>query len=138
MEETAEEESEDKKEIIVNGGYGTVNKHYGISPSVKYTDYNKIWGHLGSFRAKGMYENDESSNEIAMKNGESTREMVSTETLDKAAKHFKYFVRGEIMGDIGLVPPTGVNIDSKEWEKYLLMMKMSIYQPILKLEARMA
>ena len=72
LEETAEEESEDKKEIIVNGGYGTVSKHYGISPSVKYTDYNKIWGYLGTFRTYNMHENNESSNEIAIKNGEIT------------------------------------------------------------------
>lgn len=138
LEETAEEESEDKKEIIVNGGYGTVSKHYGISPSVKYTDYNKIWGHLGTFRTYNMHENNESSNEIAIKNGESSREMVSMETMDKAAKYFKYFLRGEVLGDIGLVPPTGVNINSKDWEKYRLMTLMSIYQPLLKLMRSMA
>ena len=85
-----------------------------------------------------MHENNESPNEIAMKNGESSREMVSMETLDKAAKHFKYFVRGEVLGDIGLVPPTGANINSKDWEKYRLMTFMSIYQPLLKLMRSMA
>ena len=135
LEETADEESGDKKRVIVNGGYGTINKHYGISPVVKYSDYNKIWGHLGTFRTYNMYGNDsESSNEIAMKNGESSREMVSTETIEKAAKHFKYFVVGEASGDIGFVPPFGSNIDSKEWEKYKLMFQMSIYQPLLKLK----
>ncbi len=137
LEETTEEQ-EDKNKVIVNGGYGTINKHYGISPGVKYTDYSKIWGHLGSFRAKGAYENAESSNEIAVKNGESTREMVSSEILDKAAKHFKYFVRGEFVGEVGLVPPVGLNINSKDWEKYRLMSLMSIYQPLIKLMHSMA
>lgn len=138
LEETAEEESEDREEIIVNGGYGTVSKHYGISPVVKYTDYNKLWSHLGAFRTYNTYENAESSNEIALKNGESSREMVSTETIEKAAKHFKYFVVGELMGEIGYVPPTGLGVSSKEWEKYRLMSKMSIYQPLLKLKSASA
>ncbi|MCK4859990.1 MAG: hypothetical protein KAS87_05480 [Candidatus Omnitrophica bacterium] len=137
LEETTEEQ-EDKNKVIVNGGYGTINKHYGISPVVNYTDYSKIWDHLGSFRTKGAYENAESSNEIAVKNGESTREMVSSEILDKAAKHFKYFVRGELMGEVGLVPPVGLNINSKDWEKYRLMSLMSIYQPLIKLMRSMA
>ena len=81
-----------------------------------------------------MYENVESGNDIAMKNGESTREMVSTETMEKAAKHFKYFVVGEVLGDVGLVTPFGLNISSKEWEKYRLMSMMSVYRPLLKLK----
>ena len=134
LEEAAEDDTENKKKITVNGGYGTVSKHYGISPVVKYTDYNKIWGHLGSFRTYNMYgNNDESPNEIAMQNGESSRQMVSMETIDKAAKHFKYFVRGELMGEVGIIPPVGLNINSKDWEKYRLMTLMSIYQPLIKL-----
>ena len=128
----------DERKIIVNGGYGTINKHYGISPVVKYADYNRIWGHLGAFRTYDAQEGAESRNEIALKNGEGSREMVSTETMDKAAKHFKYFVKGELVGEVGLVPPVGLNIDSKEWEKYRLMSLMSIYQPLIKLMRSMA
>lgn len=138
LEETTEEESKDKHKVAINGGYGTINKHYGVSPVVKYADYNKIWGHLGSFRTYAAHEEAGSSNEIAMKNGESSREMVSTETLDKAAKHFKYFVSGELMGEVGLVPPVGLNINSKDWEKYRLMTMMSIYRPLIKLMRSMA
>jgi len=75
----------------------------------------------------------EIQNDIAMKNGESTREMVGMETIEKAAKHFKYFVMGEVMGDIGYVPPTGLGINSKDWEKYRLMTQISFYRPLLKL-----
>ncbi len=125
---------EDERKIIVNGGYGTINPYAGMSPHIKYTDYNKIWSHLGSFRTYDAQEGAESRNEIALKNGESTREMVSKETIEKAARHFKYFISGDIVSDIGYVPPFGSNIDSKEWEKYRLMTKMSIYLPLLKLK----
>jgi hypothetical protein len=144
LEEAGLEEDDEGKIIkddgkfLVNCGYGTINKHYGTSPIIKYTDYNKIWSHLGSFKTFAAYENDESSNKIAVKNGESSREMISMGTIDKAAKHFKYFVQGDVMGDIGLVPPAGANIDSKEWEKYRLMYQMSVYQPLLKLMWSMA
>lgn len=130
-ENPVEEETEDKD--VVQGGYGTLKHYAGMSSYVKYTDYDKIWDHLGTFRTNGVYENVESSNEIAMKNGESTREMVSTETIEKAAKHFKYFVWAD-MGGVGFVPPFGSNVNSKEWEKYRLMSMMSIYQPLLKLK----
>ena len=70
---------------------------------------------------------------------------MSRATIEKAARAFKYFMgpasleaHPDMFTVAGLAPPVGSNIDSKEWEKYLLMMKMSIYQPILKLEARMA
>ena len=53
----------------------------------------------------------------------------------KAAKHFRYFVSGDVVGDIGYVPPTGLNINSKDWEKYKLMSMMSIYQPLIKLKS---
>ncbi len=133
LEETAEEEQEDKNKVIVNSGYGTINKHYGMSSVAKYADYNKIWGHLGSFKTYNMHWNNESSNNITIKNGESSREMVSMGTLDKAAKHFKYFVGGELLGEVGLAPPVGSDINSKDWEKYRLMTFMSIYKPLLKL-----
>jgi len=125
---------DDESETVVNGGYGTVSKHYGASPSVNYTDYDKIWGHLGGFKTRSMYEGIESLNNGSVKNSESSGQLVSTETLDKAAKHFKYSVPGEILGDVGFVPPFGSNINSKDWEKYRLMTMMSIYQPLLKLK----
>lgn len=135
LEESTEGEIiKDERKIIVNGGYGTINPYAGMSPHVRYTDYDKIWSHLGSFRTYDAQEGAESRNEIALKNGESTREMVSKETIEKAARHFKYFISGDVISDIGYVPPVGSNIDSKEWEKYRLMTKMSIYLPLLKLK----
>lgn len=135
-EETLEQSAEgleDKKQKVVHGGYGAIIHYSGMSPDAKYTDYGRIWGHLGSFKSYNMHHNTESPNEIAMRNGESAMEMVGMETIEKAAKHFKYFVRGEVLGDIGYVPAFGLGIDSKEWEKYRLMTQISFYRPLLKL-----
>lgn len=143
--ETIDEEQEDREENVVAGGYGSVSKHYGGAPSTAYVNYDKVWEHLGSFRSKSMYESDENTNEIAMKNGEGSREMVGGETQMMAARSFKYFARtvtmeahSDYMTVTSVVPPVGTGVNSKDWEKYLLMMKMSIYQPIMRLNARMA
>lgn len=129
------EGTEDKKKIIASGGYGAVGKHYGISPVVQYTDYSKIWGHLGSFKSQGMYENINKnfSELMSQSQAEGSRGLVSFETLEKAEKHLKYFVMGDMVGDFGYVPPVGIGISSKEWEKYRLMTQMSIYRPLLNL-----
>ena len=129
----AEEKSEDKEEKPVHGGYGTIKQYVGISPYTKYANYDKIWGHLGSFRTNAYGSAEKTQIQIAMDNGESSREMVSYETINKAERHFKYFVMGELVGEVGLVPPVGIGIDSKDWEKYRLMTFMSIYRPLLKL-----
>ena len=134
----AEEKSEDKEEKPVHGGYGTIKPYVGMSPYVKYADYSKIWGHLGAFRTNAYGSAEKTQIQIAMDNGESSREMVSYETINKAERHFKYFVMGELVGEVGLVPPVGIGIDSKDWEKYRLMTFMSIYRPLLKLMRSMA
>jgi len=126
--------TKEERVLITNGGYGTVSKVYGTTPVVKYTDYGKLFSHLGTFRAKGMYEDLEEREMKTKQMIASTREMVSTETMEKAAKHFKYFLVGELMTDVGYVPPVGIGINSKDWEKYRLMTKMSIYQPLIKLK----
>ena len=133
LEHTAEEELENKEEKV-HGGYGSIKHYFGISPYTNYANYDKIWSHLGRFRSYGAYELIENENSVVMGNGESTRQMISKETMEKAAKHFKYFVMGEVAGDIGFVPPVGLNIDSGEWEKYRLMSMMSIYRPLLALK----
>ena len=127
--------TKEDRQIITNGGYGTVSKAYGAAPVVKYVNYDKLFNHLGIFKAKGMYEDLGTRETDIKQTTESTREMVSNETMEKAAKHFKYFVVGEITGDIGYVPPVGIGVSSKDWEKYRLMSKMSVYQPIIKLKS---
>ncbi len=130
--------SEEEKSAS-HGGYGTVSKVYGAAPSVKYTDYNKLFSHLGTFKTKGMYEDIIESDAKTQQLISSTREMVSMETMNKAAKHVKYFTAGESLSDVpGYVPPTGMNINSKDWEKYRVMTMMSIYKPLTKLMYSMA
>ncbi len=144
LEETTEEKFDDKKEKVTHGGYGTIKPYSGTSSYVKYADYGKIWGHLGIFRAHNMFENTD-SNEVAMRNGESTREMISERTLDVGAFNFKYVANMNINNTVqdmttfaSLVVPFGANVDSKEWEKYTLMMKMSVYQAIIALKFKFA
>jgi hypothetical protein len=132
--ENDELKKEKGNEPFFSGGYGTVSKHYGMSRNVNYADYSKIWNHLGSFTAYNLDHDIEKPNEIVMKNGESSRQMVSMEVVEKSARHFKYFILGDVVGGIGFVPPVGANIDSKDWEKYRLMSMMSVYQPLLKLK----
>ena len=124
------------KEVVVGGGYGTIRVSYGGSPNAKNVDYDKLFSHLGSFRAKGMYEDFGGGNaDVRVNNtSEGTREMVSMETVDKAARFFKYAFTGEIPGDMGLVPPVGIGVNSKDWEKYRVMSQMSIYKPLIKLK----
>ncbi len=131
LEETTEEESGDKKEIIVNGGYGTISKHYGTSQVTKYVNYEKIWSNIGTFKTQGMYDNLAGS--FSQSENKSTGVLVDNKVIEKAERHFKYFVPGDIIGDVGLVPPVGVNINSKDWEKYRTMTQMSIYRPLLAL-----
>ena len=143
--EQTTEESENEKENAVHGGYGTIKPYVGMSPYVKYVDYRKIWSHLGTFRTYRMFEHLDDVSNTALANGESSRGMISERTMDMGARTFKYFVKTNInnitqdfMTVTSLVPPLGANVDSKEWEKYTLMMKMSIYQPLIKLRFKFA
>lgn len=146
VKETKKEKNEENKIIYSvkeetqanNGGYGTVSGVYGAAPVAKYANYSKLFSHLGIFKAKGMYEHLGTRESDIKQITESTKEMVSTETMEKAAKHFKYFVRGDVMGDVGYIPPVGIGVNSKDWEKYRLMSQMSIYQPIIKLKSTTA
>ena len=132
LEDTTEEESDDKKKLNVNGGYGTIKTYTGMSSYTNYADYGKIWRHVGTFRSQSMYEKPmdgfSSQNE-----SKSTGVLLDNKVIEKAERHFKYFRAGEVIGDVGYVPPVGINIDSKEWEKYRMMTQMSIYRPLLAL-----
>ena len=133
LEDTAEEIDDGKGKDRPAGGYGTIKPYVGMSPYVQYADYNRIWKHIGSFTTNGAYGNSFERASLRSSVSESTGILVSMEVVEKAQKHFKYFVRGDIMGDVGYVPPFGAGIDSKDWEKYRMMTQMSIYMPLLKL-----
>lgn len=132
LEETTEEEPEDKKERVAHGGYGTIKPYSGMSPYTNYANYDKIWGHIGTFRSQSMYENPVDGF-FPQNDSKSTGVLVDNKVIEKAQRHFKYFIAGEVIGDVGYVPPVGANVDSKEWEKYRMMTMMSIYRPLLAL-----
>ena len=131
LEDTAEESKSKVREQP--GGYGTIKPYAGMSPYVQYSDYGKIWKHIGTFSTNGGYGTSFERDSLRSSVSENSGILVSMEVIEKAQKHFKYFVRGDIMGDIGYVPPFGIGIDSKDWEKYRMMTQMSIYMPLLKL-----
>lgn len=126
-------DSLDNREKERSGGYGAIKPYAGINPNANYSDYDIIWSHIGTFKAKSVYATSEKVGLQINSTNESTGVLVSNEVIEKVEKHFKYFVRGEIMGDVGYVPPSGLNINSKDWEKYRMMTQMSIYRPLLKL-----
>ena len=110
------------------GGYGTFKKPGKYLPSTPYVpDYSEIWSHLGTFKTQS-YDRVESP--LEEKNIASTSEkrglLVDTTTAKKALWHFKY-----AKSAMGSVPPFGSGIDSKDWELFKLMSKMSVYVPIL-------
>jgi len=132
LEETTEEDSDDKKKINVNGGYGNIKTYTGMSSYTNYADYGKIWDHVGTFRSQSMYEKP-MDGFFSQSESKNTGVLVDNKVIEKAERHFKYFIPGEVVGDVGYVPPVGINVDSKEWEKYRLMSQMSIYRPLLAL-----
>jgi hypothetical protein len=129
---------EKEDELNINGGYGTVSKSTGYAPQIIYANYDRIWSNLGAFKSKSMFENSNSFQSSNNEKTETTRQMVETETIEKAEKHFKYFVLGDSVGDVGFTPPVGIGVNSKEWEKYRMMTMMSVYRPLLALKRQSA
>lgn len=114
-----------KKAKDAVAGYLSKAKDYVDYLKPSKVDYGKIWSYLKGFTP--LKEAEKADYEAPAKEAdaaESTREMVSTETIDKALWDMKYLGRS-----FSFIPSGGV--DSKEWEKFLLMLKMSIYRPLL-------
>ena len=130
QEQSAQEEPEE--ESVVHGGYGTVKPYAGMSPYSAYVNYDKIWGHVGTFRSQSMYDK---INEgfFSQTESKSTGVLVDNKVIEKAERHFKYFMPGDLVGDVGYVPPVGTRIDSRDWEKYKIMTQMSFYRSLLAL-----
>lgn len=116
----------DDRDIIFNGGYGTVSKSYGSTPRTSYLDYGKLFSHLGSFKAKQPYENMAEHLGAMNKAAESSSfTLVDSETLQKGGWHIKYFYhpgRFDMYTALtSLVSPIP-GISSAEWEKFKLLM----------------
>ena len=117
-----------ERELVVNGGYGTVSKGYGNAPNSSYVDYGKLFSYLGKFRAKGAYQSLNGSN--LQNNGNNGFALASSETMDKATRHIKYLrpsgrefgVGAGGIDSISLVPMGGM--DAAEWEEFKLWFQL--------------
>lgn len=122
----------------VNGGYGSSSKSYGMSPRASYTDYGKLFSHVGTFRAKQPYENSADHLESLNKAGESSGfQLISTEAMDKVGRYIKYFRPADPRFDFhtsanSLVPMFGMN--SGEWEQVKLWIKLDPVMYALKMK----
>lgn len=111
---------------IVNGGYGTISKHYGASHGASYADYGKLFSYLGKFKAKGPYEN-RAEHLKALNKLEQDRGfvLIDADTLDKGARDVKYLYhpgRFDMYTALtSLVAPMG-DMSSAEWEQFKLTM----------------
>lgn len=105
------------------GGYGTVSKGYGGMPNAPYADYNKLFSYLGRFRAKSAYENIDDAEKSGMTLGSGKSSLVDFETMNKGARHVRYFTPGNELNALSLVPIAGMS--SGEWEQFKLWMQLN-------------
>lgn len=113
--------------LIVNGGYGTAAKSYGISPHASYVNYEELFSYLGKFKSQSAYENMSDShaarsNKALQDDGFS---LIDAEALEKGAWSVKYFFhpgRFDMYSSLtSLVSPI-TSMNSAEWEKFKLLM----------------
>ena len=123
---------EDEK--LVNGGYGTISKTYGISPSSSYVDYAKLFSYLGKFKSNSPYENATEDANVLSKSLESgSFGFADKDSMDKIGRFDKY-MRSPVMAiqtmALSLVPIAGLS--SGEWEEIKMMMKLDSVMYTLK------
>src|SRR3989344_1299008 len=114
----------DDRPILENAGYGTISRAYGGMIKTPYVDYGKLFSYLGDFRSKNAFEDIEGSpTQLANKVMERGNRFyfIDREVIDSGVRNLKYFIPGEIMGDIHAVP---VGINSTDWEKFKLWQKI--------------
>src|SRR3989338_6596071 len=122
----------DNKEENI-GGYGTVSKNYG-GIQASYVDYEKIFSHVGKFKAQGMYQ--PFANSDGQNNAEKGFSMASADTIDKAAAHIKYFRHGGrefgvgagVYDTMSMVPMGGMDVaEWQEFKMWFLLDKVAYY-----------
>ncbi|MDP6648398.1 MAG: hypothetical protein QGH34_03330 [Candidatus Woesearchaeota archaeon] len=122
-----------KEKHVNQGGYGTVSKTYGVVFS-SYVSYAKLFSYLGKFKAKNPYQNiefDNFQNSDRMLLDDNKFNLIEKETMDKGAKHIKYFHPKNVDIDTtSLVPIAGMS--SGEWEQFKLWMKLDPVMYLLK------
>ena len=104
-------------------GYGTASKSYGTAPQTSYVDYSKMFSYLGKFKARNAYENFETPSDANSFLEQSSRSLVDFETMNKGARHVRYFIpAGTDLNTLSLVPVAGMS--SGEWEQFKLWTKL--------------
>ena len=121
-----------ERELVVNGGYGTVSKEYGTAPHTSYIDYGKLFSYLGKFRAQSAYENMGDHVEFLNKSTESgSFTLTDRETMDNGARYVRHFHPKIPIDKTSLVPIAGMN--SAEWEEFKRLMRFDTVMYLLKI-----
>ncbi|MBI2661796.1 hypothetical protein HYX09_06050 [Candidatus Woesearchaeota archaeon] len=99
------------------GGYGTSRRGaYNSGISASYSDYGRLFSYLGSFRAKGAFEELGAVERTNRMLDEGNRFFfLDSEVIDTGMKQLKYMSSFQkLTGEINAVPMGGIN--SKDWE----------------------
>ena len=116
----------DERELLFDGGYGTLSKGYGSMPRKTYVDYGKLFSYLGKFRTKNPFDDMTDHVETLNKATESSSFVLADkEAMDKIGRYEKY-MKSPVMDTpvmaLSLVPIAGLS--SGEWEEIKMMMKL--------------
>ncbi len=120
----------DNKEEHI-GGYGTAPKNYGSFIHTPYVDYGKLFGYLGSFKARSAYESSGVNDVLKTGSGDSGFGLIDSSTIEKGARFVRYMKHPTIdLNMSSLVPIMGM--DSQEWEKFKLWKQLDPVMYLLK------
>jgi len=108
-----------KEEKDIEGGYGASRAYSAGKVGASYLDYGRLFSYLGKFKAFSNYFSAE--NTISPENS-SQRQTSELDTIEKGARHVKYMANNHEINTISAVPIAGM--DSAEWEKFKLWMKL--------------
>ena len=114
----------DERPLLENAGYGTVSKSYGSLIKAAYIDYGKLFSYLGEIKSRNAFEDfDASPTQLTNRILDQGNKFyfVDREVIDTGVRTLKYFIPGEITGEIHVVP---VGVNSTDWEKFKLWMKI--------------
>ncbi|MBI1935787.1 hypothetical protein HYS31_05085 [Candidatus Woesearchaeota archaeon] len=117
-------EAEESKQEA-SGGYGSVQKHYGILPGKSYLDYGKLFSYLGKFRASSPFGYAEGAAENISSTDSRSFALAEKETIEKGSRLVKYMKHPTIdfaITALSSVPVAGMS--SGEWEDFKMWMKL--------------
>ncbi|MBI2647365.1 hypothetical protein HYW99_02720 [Candidatus Woesearchaeota archaeon] len=120
----------DDSSLIINGGYGTISRSYGITPVTSYVNYERLFSYLGKFKTQNAYENMAEHLGVLNKSTESgSFVLADKDAMDKIGrfeKYMKYPAMDMPIMALSLVPIAGLS--SVEWEEIKWLMK---FDPVI-------